>query len=271
MAVFGNEALARLVGADPILEDIIRVLGPEGTLVIPAFGFQQSQGPIRIPTFAEALLHIPGATLSNHPTHPVVAVGRLAVIITENHGSAGAFGRNTPVYKILQAKAKMLQVGCDFSENPIVFLAEELTGVPYIARSRPVSITLSSGKTVTKWIRQPGCHLGFGVLAETISDSDSYAEEILDGTQFRLMDVRAVFDAASDALSISPDALLCLEPNCELCAEARAMIEANAAEESDKLITEQAEEEERMTRDLEQRLNGITKFVDSSDAGFSSN
>ncbi len=272
LAIKGEDVSESLGDPDEIVSEIIRILGPMGTIVVPGFGFHPSQGAISIPPFAEALLHVPGASLSDHPTHPIAAVGRLASIVTENHGSNSAFGRNTPLFKLFQAGAKVLQVGCDFSENPMVFVAEEMACLPYISRARPMSFTLSSGKTVTRWIRQPGCHRGFGSLADPLRECESYSETAVGDTPLRLMDARSVVNAARDAVSMGADALLCLEPDCELCAEARAIIDANAADESDKRVIEQAEEDERMTRDLERRLDGgLAKFVDSSDAGFSSN
>jgi len=271
LAVLGDPLPSSLGSPDQTIEQILLVIGPNGTLVIPAFRLCSGSDD-SLPPAAQALMKHSGAMLSNHPTHPVVAIGALAQVVTENHAASTAFGRKSPLFKLLQARGKVLQIGCDFAENPMVFVAEEIARPAYIDRARPIETTLPSGKSAIKWIRQPGCHRGFGVLTEALECKGAIGEGSWRATTLRLVSARSIVDEAVDALSMSDDALLCLEADCELCAESRAMLTANEAEELDKLITEQAEEDERMARSVEQSLDGGTvRFVESSEADFSDN
>lgn len=271
LAIFGQSLPTSPAPADTLLSAIISYLGTEGTIAVPGFAFDTRQGAVRLPPFADALTHFPGASISAHPTHPIAAAGRLAESITQTHPIESAFGKSSPVFRLIESDAKLLQIGSEFSENPTVFVAEEIVGVPYAGRSRPILISLRSGKTVTRWMRQPGCHRGFGALADELFDHGLMIETCAGDVKIRAVGMKAVFEAASEALSMSPDSLLCLEADCVLCAEARAMIDADAAERSDKQITEQAEDDERMTRELEQRLSGIARLIDPSEADFSPN
>jgi aminoglycoside N3'-acetyltransferase len=270
-----DESPCHLATPRQIVDQLIAALGPDGTVASPAFYLACRPGgaPNSLPPpFASALLEGHGALLSQHPTHPVVALGGLAEAITEGHTHKSVFGRGTPLFKLLQAHVKILQIGCDIAANPMGYVAEEIADAPYVNRSRLATYTDPSGNTVSRWIRQPGCCQGFSEVADDLRTGGGLTEISVRSTILRLIDSRKFVDTAVEALSAACDALLCTLPDCVLCAESRAMIAAKAAEDSDQEITELAEEEERLARSVEQRLSGGTaRFVDGSDTHFSPN
>lgn len=254
-------------GADAVVSALLDVLGSAGTLVVPTFtreraGFDASNTPSACGAVTEAARTRPGAKRSLHPTHSVAAIGPLAESIVEGAEQAHPFGRGSALFRVLQARGKILQLGTTHTSNSIIHVAEELAGVGYLDRSVQVAIRTASGKTVRKWIRRPGCSLGFGAIEESMQAKGAISEVQIGRCRARLMAARAVVDAAVEALKSDPEALLCDRPECGLCAEARAALAALQVEAHEKEIIEMAEEDERTVRLIERQLNGPVTYFD---------
>lgn len=250
-------------GADAVVDALIEVLGPEGTLVVPTFNFNPGvfdprETPSVVGKITEAVRTRPEAIRSLHPTHSVAAIGRLAELITEGHDQAHPFGRGSALFKVLQARGKILQLGTTHTTNSMIHVAEEIAGVPYLDRSRQVGIKTPRGKVVGKWVRRPGCSRGFDVIEDSLQEQGAIRETMIGGCRARLMSARAVVDAATEALRLDPEALLCDLPDCGSCAEARAVMATLAIEEMDKEVTELAEQEERAMRLIEKQFEGTS-------------
>jgi aminoglycoside 3-N-acetyltransferase len=246
-------------GAATVVDALLEVLGPDGTLIVPTFNFEPGvfdprETPSIVGKITEEVRLRPNAVRSHHPTHSVAAIGRLAEAITEGHERVDAFGRGSALFKALQAGAKILQLGTNHTTNSMIHVAEEIFGVPYLDRQRQVGIVSARGKVVRKWVRRPGCSQGFDVIEDTLEAKNQIAETMIGNCRARLMTARAVVDAAIEALRCDPEALLCDRPDCGNCAEARAMIAALDSEKQDKEVIEMALDEERTIRLIEQRL-----------------
>ena len=90
-----------------LLQDL---LGSQGTLLIPTFPFQGSQGeyadknprfdvqktPSKVGVLTEVFRQTPGVIRSKHPTHPVGAWGRHARDILSTHHLGPTFGVTSP-------------------------------------------------------------------------------------------------------------------------------------------------------------------------------
>lgn len=91
-------------GPESVIEAFLEVLGPEGTLVAPSLVhllqgprplFSVEDSPSDFGLLPEVLRRWPGARRSDHPSHAVAALGRLAEEITAGHGQAwGPTGRD---------------------------------------------------------------------------------------------------------------------------------------------------------------------------------
>ncbi|MCE5313872.1 MAG: AAC(3) family N-acetyltransferase [Armatimonadota bacterium] len=258
-------------GAQTVVGVLLEVIGAEGTLIVPTFTyglgvFDPGASPSVVGAISEAVRTHPNALRSLHPTHSVAAVGELADVITDGHEKTHAFARGSALFKALQARAKILQLGVTHTSNSIIHVAEEIAGLPYLDRSGLVRFKNPQGKVVEKWLRRPGCSQGFDVIEEILDSQDAIRETMIGECRARLMSARSVVDAALEALKFDPQALLCERPDCEVCAQARAMVEATEAEKLDKEIIDLAEEEERMRRIIENRLSGgEVKFFDAGD------
>jgi aminoglycoside 3-N-acetyltransferase len=254
----------------------LEVLGKNGTLVVPTFNFEPgifdpASTPSIVGAITEAVRARPDAIRSQHPTHSVAAIGPLADVITEKHEKVDPFGRGSALYKALQARGKILQLGVTHTSNSSIHVAEEIAQVPYLERQRYVGIRRPDGKVVNKWVRRPGCSQGFNVVDEILYEKDQINEVMIGKCRARLMTSRDVIDAAVELLKEEPDALLCNKPDCGVCAESRAMISATESELQDKEVIAMAEEEERLRRQIEARLEGDVSFFEPLEGNNSQN
>lgn len=114
-------------GAKTVLEAIIDVITPEGTMMVPTFFMKDSiyktcldkdyifdprvDGTI-LGAIPSAILRFPGVCRSIHPTHSVSAVGKHAKYITEaHHLAASTWGPDSPWDRLVKLDGKLLHIG----------------------------------------------------------------------------------------------------------------------------------------------------------------
>lgn len=263
-------------GADTIIDAIIDMIGGEGTLVVPTFTdpfvlFDAGETPSITGTAAEAVRRRPESIRSLHPTHSVAAIGALADAITEGHEKTNAFGKGSALFKVLQARGKVLQIGDNFGARCMTYVAEEVAGAPYLNRGISVHVKSPNGKIARRTLRYPGCSEGFSAIDDDLIDSGAIKETDIGECGAQLINARAIVDAAVAALKVDFEALLCDSPECELCAQARAMIMATEVEQQEKEITELAEEEERVRLRMERELDGPVDYFEPDGTEASAN
>ena len=100
-------------------------LGPEGTLLMPTFPFQGSQGeyaeknprfdvqrtPSKVGVLTEVFRQMQGVVRSKHPTHPVAAWGRNASEIVSTHHLGPTFGVTSPFYRLREFEGIVVGLG----------------------------------------------------------------------------------------------------------------------------------------------------------------
>lgn len=132
-------------GPNAVLEALLDVLGPDGTLVVPTY--YQPGGTIyqtcKLPDYVfdptvhgtglgalpSAFLKLPGVCRSLHPTHSVSAIGPKAAYVTDSHHVApSVFGLDSPWERFLRLDGKVLGLG--ISMGPVTFyhMLEDLVG-----------------------------------------------------------------------------------------------------------------------------------------------
>ncbi|MEN6370821.1 MAG: AAC(3) family N-acetyltransferase [Armatimonadota bacterium] len=238
-------------GADAVVDAVLRTIGPEGTLVVPAFNYSPNPfDPLVTPSvcgrITEAVRMRPNAVRSLHPTHSVAAIGRDAEEITQNHESVHPFGIGSPLYKVFDREGKILQIGVGHDTDSIIHVAEELAEVPYVNRVRGVRIAGPKGESLRITVRRPGCSRGFPKIEEKLEESGAVSETVIGEAVVRLISAVEIVKAAVEMLSEDPAALLCDIPECPTCAEARAMIAATQIEEEDEAWIKNFKEIERL-------------------------
>jgi aminoglycoside 3-N-acetyltransferase len=140
-------------GAQAVVQALLDVLGPDGTLVVPAHtsdnsdtarwrnppvpeswwpvireqapGFDTSRTPSRgMGVIAETVRTWPGATRSDHPQVSFAALGRHAAVITAAHRLDDALGERSPLGAVYRLGGKVLLLGCGHQSNTSLHLAE---------------------------------------------------------------------------------------------------------------------------------------------------
>ena len=157
--VLVHSAMSRLGhvlgGAPTVVDAILDVLGPSGTLAVPTFPFTGSmlahvrsdpdfdvdETLSKMGAITEELRTRPGALRSLEPTHPVAALGPAAAFLVEDHiNAAGSCDEHSPLYRLTQlpatadgdSRSYILLLGVDFRNCTLLHTAEELARVPFI-------------------------------------------------------------------------------------------------------------------------------------------
>lgn len=132
-------------GTETVIEAFLETIGPAGTLAMPAFcqkdaerrfeTWNHATAPSDVGRITEDFRLRRGVVRSDHATHSVAALGPLALQITQGHKTAGgrpgpwgeaAFGIGGPYDQLLEADAKIVLLGVDFTRNTIVHFIEHL-------------------------------------------------------------------------------------------------------------------------------------------------
>lgn len=127
-------------GADAVVNAFLDLLGPTGTLVVPAFTFSHGGksnpvfDPIRDPSemgrISEVVRTRPGAQRSHHLLHSVAALGPHAEDITASHGPS-AWAADGPFWKLYELDAHILMLGVPYLRCTFFHVIEQLVQVRY--------------------------------------------------------------------------------------------------------------------------------------------
>lgn len=116
-----------------------RLIGPEGTIVVPTFhsafcrgeSFDREHTPATgMGSFAEYIRLLPQTIRSSHAIHSLAAQGPLAETIA-TRDTPSAFGEGSPFDALIDYDAWVLTFGCGLDSSCLVRWAEERVGVPY--------------------------------------------------------------------------------------------------------------------------------------------
>ena len=130
------------IGPVELLGLLRRLLGANGTLLMPAFGFTGSMVdylptasrpiavrgvPARTGLLCELLRRTPGVCHSLHPTHPVCGIGPAAEWLTSGHlDDDEPFGVHSPFARLCESDGLILGLGVDYRAFSAFHLADSL-------------------------------------------------------------------------------------------------------------------------------------------------
>lgn len=147
-----------LGGAQTLLDAIIDVIGIEGTLIMAAQVYDNSEPaffehpPIPVESYASfrkhhpafrnkldnirhmgdlarAMMIRPNSYMSDHPQDAFIAMGKYAKWITQNHSLNAQLGPDSPLGKMLELKSKLVLIGVNYDNATGMHLGEHLSGV----------------------------------------------------------------------------------------------------------------------------------------------
>jgi aminoglycoside 3-N-acetyltransferase len=236
-------------GAETLAKAFQQVLGPTGTLMVPAFTpnlgdpaewrsppetpeelerlrsaapvFDAETTPIDTPSigiFAEIVRRLPDSQRSHHPVVSFAATGANAVFLTQNAPFHYPLGTESPLARLHQLNGWILLIGVGQEVNSSLHLAEIWADVPYIHRSA----TVKTGPD--RWSAMQGspeCSEGFGKIESLLRQARLMRRGYIGNAPSQLMRQREVVSMAVALLKGAGDTLLCNDLNCPWCRVAR--------------------------------------------------
>jgi len=228
-------------GARTVIEAILMVIGPRGTLMMPYFISPSYEGifdrhnppPTTCGTVPRLLRTWPGAVLSLHPSHPVVAVGPDAEGLTEGHHRVSPVGKDSPIDRMAKMGGKVLLLGVNQRVNTTIHTGEAYAGVPYWGHPRPDrprgrwAIMPDGRRAWVPLLEIPGDSYGFPNIEPFLVKRGLIAFSTIGRARCRLMPGQALIDAVVQFLRRDPAGLLCDRPECTFCPRARRLLSAS--------------------------------------------
>lgn len=147
-------ASMRAVGgrAETVVQAILDVLGPDGTLMVyvdfepteevPEFDLARSPAMGDHGVLAEVVRRWPGAIRSANPGASMVAVGARAAWLCADHPLSYGYGPGTPLARLVEAQGKVLLLGSHLEHVTLLHHAEHLARLP---NKRVIHVTYRIG------------------------------------------------------------------------------------------------------------------------------
>jgi aminoglycoside 3-N-acetyltransferase len=126
-------------GPHGLINALLPVVGPEGTLVMPSMAGSQRADPYdprSTPTrnmgiVAETLWRMPNVLRSDHPTSAFAAVGPKAAQLAAPQRLDPVHGLDSPIGRVYTLGGWVLLLGAGQDANTTIHLAETMSRVPY--------------------------------------------------------------------------------------------------------------------------------------------
>ena len=205
-------------GADGLIDTLLALLGPDGTLVMPTFTFSwigrqpydPRSTPSRVGAVTDRFWRRPGVLRSAHPTHAFAAIGRRAEELLAGHGpTQSPLSQDGPIGRLADLDGKILLFAPQ-NANTAMHVGEYQAGLPLLDFICPV---IEDG--VWREALTPDCpwHVRFAeaykkLYAQGLIDDVALGEDTL-----RVMRCRDAIDAQEEVMRETPEALL--QPGCD--------------------------------------------------------
>ena len=212
-------------GPGMLVGELLRVLGPDGTLVAPYFTDIDAsvrdrwRQEVRANTgrLAEVLAAHPDAQISDHPTHAVVAVGRAASAITAGHAEHGAFGLASPLDRFAERDGRILLCGVGHVANSMIHIGETHAGRPKgqlvdvdAARQPASSVQVTPDASAS-------CSAAFGSIEHPLRVRGEIRDWRIGEALCQVVAARSVIETTTNLIRGNPTELLCSFPGCTRC------------------------------------------------------
>jgi aminoglycoside 3-N-acetyltransferase len=221
-------------GAPAVVEALLSLLGPAGTLVVPTLPdlnqpFAPETSPSTVGQLTEVVRQWPGSVRSRHPTHAVSAIGAQAVYLTAGHERSLPCGPDSPYGKVAELGGWVLLLGVDQDRNTTWHTAETIADVPYL-RTLTVRVVEAGGAVKDMTLPKSPCgHRAFIELDRPLREAGLLQMGRVGQAVARLMPAGQMLAWGVARLHADPAAFLCSKPRCVFCQWARATLHGMAA------------------------------------------
>jgi aminoglycoside N3'-acetyltransferase len=223
-------------GPDGLIAALREALGPDGTLVMPAWTGDDSVpfDPATTPAatdlgiVADTFWRQPGVVRSKHP-NAFAAAGPRAVEINRDAFPLPPHVPESPIGRVHDLDGEVLLLGVGHDANTTLHLAELAANVPYRIRKSVTVFEDGQSRRIEYGENDHCCQL-FALADDWLRERGLQTEGPVGHALARLMRARDVVALASERLSRDP--LMFLHPanvGCDECDEARASIQALSA------------------------------------------
>lgn len=213
-------------GAKGFFEAFLDLLGPEGTLILPALSYEfvSAQQPVFDEKHTPACIgflpeyfrtQVPGVVRSLHPTHSCCMAGKNADFLAEGHESDDTpVGPNSPFAKLPRLDGWILMLGCSPDRNTSMHGVEETAEPPYLldrsVRVRYI-IRTADGREIERlsWAHDFAAGTGehyeqrYSRIIDLLDGGDVRTGKVLDADCV-LMRARAVWQKGREMLERDP-------------------------------------------------------------------
>lgn len=216
-------------GPQGLIESLIGVIGPRGTLVMPSFSdeddvpFDVSATPCRaLGVVADTFWRLPGVRRSDNP-HAFAAIGPRAAELVADHPLHVPHGIDSPIGRVYEMDGQVLLLGVGHDANTTIHLAENLAGVRY---RLPHHVTVRRDGRLTRvdYAEIDHCCENFALMDEWLDAAGHQRRGRVGQAQARLARARDVVAAALPRLRDNETVFLHPPGRCQECDEARASI-----------------------------------------------
>jgi aminoglycoside 3-N-acetyltransferase len=196
---------------DLLLDSFLQALGPDGTLILPAFNFNLKNGETfdtrkTIPitgALAEAALRRPDFRRTRHPLHSFLVSGKHAGALAAMN-NLSSFGKDSPFAFFRENDVKMLMIGTGVTEAfTFVHYVEELERVKYRSyrhvRVNYVDADGTSGKKKFMiFAKKPGWTMDLAPLEEHFKEEGFLIERSINGVNYSSIQLGEAFSVIKD-------------------------------------------------------------------------
>lgn len=217
-------------GADTVIDALLEVVGPEGTLMMPAMGgapiFDVNETRSNVGEITDRFWRRPDVTRSIHPTHSTAGKGPLVEQLIAGHlDQPTAIGPESPWGRVAQLdNGYILFLGCDQDRNTLLHTAEDIVNGAYLNTYRRDYYDADRRVQTLTMERFPGPHRDFIQLDGLFLKKGTMQIGKIGKAVCRLMKAGKILKLAVKALKKDPAAVLCDNPHCVDCVIQRAAI-----------------------------------------------
>jgi aminoglycoside 3-N-acetyltransferase len=218
-------------GPRGLIEALLSVLGPEGTLVMPSMtdwdddtAFDPFKTPCRgMGVVADTFWRLPGVLRSDSP-HSFAASGMQAAMVTAPHPPDLPHGPDSPIGRVHDLGGWVLLLGVHHSENTTVHLGEYFAGVPYRVPKHCTVMADGVPKRID-YGEIDHCCRNFRFVGEWLEARGLERKGRVGNTIARLARARDIVQTVTEELRDDPCRFLCAkERQCTECNAARRSI-----------------------------------------------
>lgn len=219
-------------GPEGLIDALLDVLGPRGTLVMPTMSDGESVfDPRTTPSVdmgivAERFRQLRGVMRSTHPGGSFAATGPHAPAVCAPQPLEPPHGPESPPGRVHALGGQVLLLGVDHSESTTIHVAEAIARVPYSVAHPCVVGRRADGSLEVVGVRETDhCCTGFRKMNAWLRAEGAQREGAVGHAHAVLADAKDVVRVAVRALEADPFVFLCApEAGCEECTTARASI-----------------------------------------------